>query len=131
GVKLWQGEDLPHASMQDGQLEVVGVSGSFHLGQLQVGLSSALCLRQCRHIKIATRETLPMQVDGEPWCQPPSTVEFAAHNQAWMLQRQTEESAGDISAVLDEVLHDCEAEKKISSTLRLHILSELARRLHT
>ena len=43
-------------------LQVVGVYGSWHLGQLQVGLSRAKRLCQCSRARIITKETLPMQV---------------------------------------------------------------------
>ena len=51
GVDLWAGGDAPAAagpstpqSFDDGKLEIVGVWGVFHLGQLQVrGQAGAAC----------------------------------------------------------------------------------------
>jgi hypothetical protein len=42
---------------------------------VQVGLARATRLCQCRSAVITTRGTeLPMQVDGEPWMQPPAVM---------------------------------------------------------
>lgn len=91
----------------DGMLEVVGVTGVVHLGQIQSGLRSAMRIaqvndqsikqylyqkrnksihiqltfihtifrnRQGGHIKIHSHSEVPVQVDGEPWVQPPGEV---------------------------------------------------------
>lgn len=89
-------------------LEVVGVTGVVHLGQIQSGLRSAMRIaqvnhhqsnnlskkgiiqfisniqltfvhilfwnRQGGHIKIHSHSDVPVQVDGEPWVQPPGEV---------------------------------------------------------
>ena len=56
-------------------MQLVAVYGSWHLGQLQVGLSKAIRLTQCSSIRITTHHTLPMQLDGEPWLQAPATLQ--------------------------------------------------------
>ena len=49
----WDGDsELASASMQDGLVEVVGVYGALHLGQLQVGLASAVHLRQAFKVRV-------------------------------------------------------------------------------
>nr|CAG4643704.1 EOG090X00MP [Lepidurus arcticus] len=53
----------------DGMLEVVGVTGVLHLGQIQSGLRSAIRIAQGGHIKIKMHSEMPIQVDGEPWVQ--------------------------------------------------------------
>ncbi|XP_046735909.1 diacylglycerol kinase theta isoform X2 [Diprion similis] len=58
----------------DGVLEVVGVTGVVHLGQIQSGLRSAMRIAQGGHIKIHLHSDLPVQVDGEPWVQSPGDV---------------------------------------------------------
>lgn len=83
-------------------LEVVGVTGVVHLGQIQSGFRSALRIAQVRaahsvivkqttvlfgvctygtyiflqggHIKIHLNSDIPVQVDGEPWVQSPGDV---------------------------------------------------------
>jgi len=80
-------------------LEVVGVTGVLHLGQIQSGLRSAIRIAQVSffsqffmlskitktllnvntyfqggHIRIRMNIELPIQVDGEPWIQPPGEI---------------------------------------------------------
>ncbi|XP_060523914.1 diacylglycerol kinase theta [Cylas formicarius] len=58
----------------DGMLEVVGVTGVVHLGQIQSGLRTAMRIAQGGHIKIHLSSDIPVQVDGEPWVQSPCDV---------------------------------------------------------
>lgn len=53
----------------DGMLEVVGVTGIVHMGQIQSGLSRAIRIAQGSRIKIRLNTEMPIQVDGEPWIQ--------------------------------------------------------------
>ncbi|XP_014666531.1 PREDICTED: diacylglycerol kinase theta-like isoform X2 [Priapulus caudatus] len=53
----------------DGNLEVVGVTGVVHMGQIQSGLRGGVRIAQGGHIKIWLYNDLPVQVDGEPWIQ--------------------------------------------------------------
>ncbi|XP_066257964.1 diacylglycerol kinase theta isoform X1 [Euwallacea similis] len=53
----------------DGMLEVVGVTGVVHLGQIQSGLRNAVRIAQGKHIRINIGTDIPVQVDGEPWIQ--------------------------------------------------------------
>lgn len=63
-------------------VQVCGVYGSWHLGQLQVGLSRAIRLAQCRSVKIICMDTLAVQIDGEPWQQSPATLQVSLKGQA-------------------------------------------------
>ncbi|CAA2975259.1 diacylglycerol kinase 1 [Olea europaea subsp. europaea] len=86
GVDLWQNEDESYdnfdpQSMHDKVLEVVSISGTWHLGKLQVGLSRARRLAQGQSIKIQLFAGLPVQVDGEPWFQHPCTLTISHHGQ--------------------------------------------------
>ncbi|XP_071865436.1 diacylglycerol kinase theta isoform X2 [Bombus fervidus] len=58
----------------DGMLEVVGVTGVIHLGQIQSGLRTAMRIAQGGHIKIYLHSDIPVQVDGEPWVQSPGNI---------------------------------------------------------
>nr|CAG4640613.1 EOG090X00MP [Eulimnadia texana] len=72
GANPWGVEREDHFSLPnhwDGMLEVVGVTGVLHLGQIQSGLRSAIRIAQGGHIRIRMHNELPIQVDGEPWIQ--------------------------------------------------------------
>jgi len=67
--------NLP-SSCQDGMLDIVSIRGCLHLGQINVGLSSATLVGQCREAEVHTRRTLPMQMDGEPLAQKPAVFKI-------------------------------------------------------
>ncbi|KAJ2947288.1 hypothetical protein O0L34_g17004 [Tuta absoluta] len=79
----------------DGMLEVVGVTGVVHLGQIQSGLRGAMRIAQGGHIKINLKSEIPVQVDGEPWVAAPSeVVVLKSALKATMLKKIKRGSAG-------------------------------------
>jgi len=129
----WQyGQQLPGdvpQSMSDGILEVVAVYGTWHLGQLQVGLSKAERLARGRHIRLVMSGTLPMQIDGEPWMQGPCQMDIHCKGQAFMLRRLGSNSAGVMASIVGEVLESCESSGVLTLAQRQAIIGELAARL--
>ena len=111
--------------------QVVGVYGSWHLGQLQVGLSKARRLCQCSTARIVTLETLAMQMDGEPWLQPPARLDIELKGQALMLRRLNSEPLARMAHTVAEVLDHCERSGIITGSQRHAITTELAAKLHT
>ncbi|XP_053605652.1 diacylglycerol kinase theta isoform X3 [Plodia interpunctella] len=83
----------------DGMLEVVGVNGVVHLGQIQSGLRGAMRIAQGGHIKINLKSEIPVQVDGEPWVAAPSeVVVLKSALKATMLKKTKRGSAGGSQA---------------------------------
>ena len=77
GANIWgpeKDEKFTKPNHWDGMLEVVGVQGVVHLGKIQSGLRSAIRIVQGSHIKIHMNCEVPVQVDGEPWIQPPGDI---------------------------------------------------------
>ncbi|KAL5749121.1 hypothetical protein ACOSP7_023724 [Xanthoceras sorbifolium] len=134
GVDLWQNEDENYdnfdpQSMHDKILEVVSISGTWHLGKLQVGLSRARRLAQGQTIKVQLFAALPVQIDGEPWFQQPCTVAISHHGQAFMLKRAAEEPLGHAAAIITDVLENAETNHVINASQKRALLQEMALRL--
>lgn len=84
--------------MDDGLLEVVGVTGVVHMvrpgrgrgaepgaelpvcpqGQVQSGMRAGIRVAQGNYVRLTVRTSVPVQVDGEPWIQPPGHVIVSA-----------------------------------------------------
>merc|ERR1740139_1690807 len=111
--------------MQDKLLEVVGIHGSFQLGAAQVGLYRPTRLAQASRIRIKNKETLPVQVDGEPWYFGGNgEIEITWQSQALLLARR----AHDAHAVATDVIDWALGTKVISMEQRNTLMMEISRR---
>lgn len=135
GVDLWQKDDsyenkLDLQSMDDKTLEIVCVTGAWHLGKLQVGLSRAQRLAQGKVIRLHLHSSFPVQVDGEPWIQPPGCLEITHQNQVFMLKRASDDrSKSHPAAVMTEVLLNAQCKGIIDASQQKLLLREIALRL--
>jgi len=87
GSNLWGNTSDKKISIEDKKLEICGVQSAFHIGQCKAGLASAIQICQCSSITFTWIKDigLSVQVDGEPWLQPPSKLHIQLLNQATML----------------------------------------------
>ncbi|CAK9832937.1 Diacylglycerol kinase epsilon [Anthophora retusa] len=95
GVDLWNmgledHEEYGKQSINDGKLEVVALYSSFHMAQLQVGLSQPYRLGQASKIKVKLIKSCAVQIDGEPWYQNPCEFNITYCNKATMLVNTVE-----------------------------------------
>ncbi|KAL2941927.1 Diacylglycerol kinase 2 [Bienertia sinuspersici] len=134
GVDLWQNgcehdDHFTCQSMHDKMLEVVCVSGAWHLGKLQIGLSQARRLAQGSAIRIHISSAFPVQIDGEPFILQPGCLEITHHKQVFMLRKSSEEPRAHASAVMSEVLFDAECKGIINSSQKRALIEQIALRL--
>ncbi|KAI4897515.1 hypothetical protein NFI96_015907 [Prochilodus magdalenae] len=81
GADLWGSDNdarFGKPRIDDGMLEVVGVTGVVHMGQVQSGLRSGIRIAQGSYIRITVTKPIPVQVDGEPWIQSPGQIIISA-----------------------------------------------------
>ncbi|CAI8054254.1 Diacylglycerol kinase epsilon, partial [Geodia barretti] len=78
GCSMWNQSASP-SRMDDQLLEVVGLYSSLHVGKIQVSLGEPLRMGQAKQVKIVIHESVPVQVDGEPWLQVPATITVTHH----------------------------------------------------
>ncbi|KAL1541669.1 Diacylglycerol kinase, variant 2 [Salvia divinorum] len=120
GVDLWQNEEENYDNF-DPQ--------SMHDKVLEVGLSRARRLAQGQSIKIQIFAGLPVQIDGEPWLQPPCSLTITHHGQAFMLKRAAEEPLDHAAAIIADVLENAETNHVIDASQKRALLQEMALRL--
>ncbi|XP_048469712.1 diacylglycerol kinase theta-like [Rhincodon typus] len=81
GADLWGSDSdgrFEKPRIDDGMLEVVGVTGVVHMGQVQSGLRSGIRIAQGTYFRVTLLKSIPVQVDGEPWIQSPGHIIISA-----------------------------------------------------
>ncbi|XP_005737795.1 diacylglycerol kinase theta isoform X1 [Pundamilia nyererei] len=101
GADLWGSEvdsRYEKPSIDDGLLEVVGVTGVVHMGQVQSGFRSGIRIAQGNYIRLTLRKPIPVQVDGEPWIQPPGHIIISAAGPKVRMLRKSKQKQKKSSA---------------------------------
>ncbi|XP_038648838.1 diacylglycerol kinase theta [Scyliorhinus canicula] len=105
GADLWGSDSdgrFDRPQIDDGMLEVVGVTGVVHMGQVQSGLRSGIRIAQGTYFRVTLRKSIPVQVDGEPWIQPPGHIIIsAAGPQVHMLKKCKQKQKKQTGSVKD------------------------------
>ncbi|KAM8960987.1 diacylglycerol kinase theta [Pelodytes ibericus] len=114
GADLWGSDNdnrYGKPSIDDGLLEVVGVTGVVHMGQVQGGLRSGIRIAQGSYFRVTLLKPIPVQVDGEPWIQPPGQIIISAagpkvHMLKKSKQKQKKSSSSSKDAKVNDAVND-------------------------
>lgn len=104
GADLWGSETdarFRKPRIDDGLLEVVGVTGVVHMGQVQSGLRSGIRIAQGNYIRLTVSKEVPVQVDGEPWVQPPGHIIISAAGPKVRMLRKSKQKQKKASSAKD------------------------------
>uniref|UniRef100_A0A7R9ZRF4 Diacylglycerol kinase accessory domain-containing protein n=1 Tax=Craspedostauros australis TaxID=1486917 RepID=A0A7R9ZRF4_9STRA len=119
------------SSCQDGLLDIVTVRGTFHLGQIRVGLSHANRLCQCREARIVMKRKNPVQIDGEPWRQDACTLHVhRKRDAAIMLHRSANENIG-VETEMANLLDWAQEKSYINEDVHATMMKEFSRRIES
>ena len=119
------------SSCQDGLLDIVSVRGTFHLGQIRVGLSTAQKLCQCREATIIIKRKVSVQIDGEPWHQNVCTLRIRRKKKgAIMLHRSADESNG-VETEMAKLLDWAKSKQLIDDKVHEALMKEFSRRIES
>ena len=117
------------SSCQDGFLDVVSVRGSFHLGQIRVGLSTCQQLCQCRDLKIVTKRKVPVQLDGEPWSQSACTLHVKRKKEAAIMLHRSAGDSNGVETEMSKLLDWAEERSYIDNETHAVLMKEFSRRI--
>eukprot|EP00592_Proboscia_alata_P017613 CAMPEP_0194396516 /NCGR_PEP_ID=MMETSP0174-20130528/125035_1 /TAXON_ID=216777 /ORGANISM="Proboscia alata, Strain PI-D3" /LENGTH=597 /DNA_ID=CAMNT_0039192597 /DNA_START=84 /DNA_END=1874 /DNA_ORIENTATION=+ len=92
------------SSCQDGMLDVVSLRGSFHFGQIRVGLGTGDRLCQCKEATISLHKKLPVQIDGEPWRQHAGTLKVTRKKESAVMLHRSADDGGGVVAEMAKLL---------------------------
>lgn len=117
------------SSCQDGYLDVVSVRGSFHLGQIRVGLSTCQQLCQCRDLKIVIKRKVPVQLDGEPWSQNACTLHVKRKKDAAIMLHRSADDSNGVETEMSKILDWAEERNYIDNETHAILMKEFSRRI--
>ncbi|EDL20093.1 diacylglycerol kinase, theta, isoform CRA_a [Mus musculus] len=104
GADLWGSDNdsrFEKPRIDDGLLEVVGVTGVVHMGQVQGGLRSGIRIAQGSYFRVTLLKATPVQVDGEPWVQAPGHMIISATAPKVHMLRKAKQKPRKAGAIRD------------------------------
>ncbi|XP_038947477.1 diacylglycerol kinase theta isoform X5 [Rattus norvegicus] len=104
GADLWGSDSdsrFEKPRIDDGLLEVVGVTGVVHMGQVQGGLRSGIRIAQGSYFRVTLLKATPVQVDGEPWIQAPGHMIISATAPKVHMLRKAKQKPRKAGAIRD------------------------------
>lgn len=119
------------SSFQDGKLDLVAVRGTFHLGQIRVGLSNALKLCQAKEITITLKKKMAVQIDGEPWRQKACTLRVKRKKDPVMMLHRSADESGGVETEMAKLLDWAEDRKIIDRDVHSVLMKEFSRRIES
>jgi hypothetical protein len=117
------------SSCQDGLLDVVSIRGTFHLGQIKVGLSNAQRLCQCKEATIIVKKKVAVQIDGEPWRQDVSIMRVTRKKDAAVMLHRSADDSGGVETEMAKLLDWAEERQLIDSKVHAALTKEFSRRI--
>ena len=118
------------SSCQDGMIDIISIRGCLHLGQINIGLSQAQRICQCKEIEIKTSRKYPCQLDGEPWGQAPCVFKIRRKKeQAVMLHSASKHTGGDVATEMIDLLDWAEERGIIRKPQHAAMTREFSRRI--
>ncbi|KAI9015478.1 ATP-NAD kinase-like domain-containing protein [Hyaloraphidium curvatum] len=118
---------LPAVDTNDERLEVISLSNSVHLASALVGLTNPIVLGRAREVKIQLKQDAPVQLDGEPYVNPPATITLSVHKKAVMLRRiPTDIGEDDASTEEESSILDGYSSSDSASTAEFRSLAALS-----
>lgn len=94
GCGMWgKSKNFKPPALDDGLLEVVAVTGIFHMSKIQAKVSKARKIAQCSQMRIKTTAPAAVQIDGEPSLQQPCEITIEFFNRVNMLTNSKTASA--------------------------------------
>ena len=118
------------SSCQDGMIDIIAIKGCLHLGQINVGLSRAQRLCQCKELEMTTERKYPCQLDGEPWGQSACKIRVTRKEEsATMLHRAETRTGGDVATEMVELLDWAEEKGILNKKQHQKITKEFSRRI--
>ncbi|KAM3136141.1 hypothetical protein pb186bvf_011763 [Paramecium bursaria] len=99
--ELWKEKDqFKEQKMNDGMMEVIGVTSGIHLGKIQIGLDVPYQIAQGKSIQVIYPKQSYIQIDGEPLKIGASTIDFTLIDKVQMLTNSTSKSTQMESKIL-------------------------------